>query len=82
MDLSTFILGIGVAFLIGSALGVERQFHQHPVGLRTTALVCVGAARFVSLSRLMGHDASPTRIAAFETCHRLAVAGPVGSKEM
>jgi len=64
MDLATFTVGIGVAFLMGSALGVERQFHQHPVGLRTTALVCVGAALFVSLSRLMDHDASPTRIAA------------------
>ena len=64
MDLGTFILGVTVAFLMGSAIGVERQLHQHPVGLRTSALVCVGAALFVSLSRLMDHDASPTRIAA------------------
>jgi putative Mg2+ transporter-C (MgtC) family protein len=59
-----FILGIALAFLMGSALGIERQIHRHPAGLRTNALVCVGAALFVSLSQLMDHDASPTRIAA------------------
>jgi putative Mg2+ transporter-C (MgtC) family protein len=35
------------------AIGVERQIHQHPAGLRTNALVCVGAALFVSLTWLM-----------------------------
>lgn len=64
MDLGTFVLGIAFAFLMGSALGLERQIRQHPAGLRTNALVCVGAALFVSLSRLMPHEASPTRIAA------------------
>lgn len=64
MDLGTFVLGIAFAFLMGSALGLERQIHQHPAGLRTNALVCVGAALFVSLSRLMPCEASPSRIAA------------------
>ncbi len=59
-----FVLEIGTALLMGLAIGVERQFGQHPAGLRTNALVCVGAALFVSLSRLMGDAGSPTRIAA------------------
>jgi putative Mg2+ transporter-C (MgtC) family protein len=61
---TTFVLDIGAAFLMGLAIGVERQLGQHPAGLRTNALVCVGAALFVSLSRLMGETGSPTRIAA------------------
>jgi putative Mg2+ transporter-C (MgtC) family protein len=59
-----FILQVSAALLMGLAIGIERQLGQHPAGLRTNALVCVGAALFVSLSRLMDHEGSPTRIAA------------------
>jgi putative Mg2+ transporter-C (MgtC) family protein len=65
MELLVFILNIGDALLMGVAIGLERQFRQHPAGLRTNALVCVGAALFVSLSRLMGDHDSPTRIASY-----------------
>ncbi len=64
MEQISFVVNIGIAFLMGSAIGIERQVRQHPAGLRTNALVCVGAALFVSLSRLMDQDGSPTRIAA------------------
>jgi putative Mg2+ transporter-C (MgtC) family protein len=59
-----FAVGLVAALGMGLAIGFERQFHQHPAGLRTNALVAVGAALFVSLSRLMDHEGSPTRIAA------------------
>src|SRR6516165_9241072 len=59
-----FLLNIAVALVLGIAIGIERQFRQHTAGLRTNALVCVGAALFVTLSRLEGHESSPTRIAA------------------
>ena len=59
----TFAINIGAAFLMGVAIGVERQFGQHPAGVRTNTLVCVGAALFVSLSTLVVHDGDPTRIA-------------------
>jgi putative Mg2+ transporter-C (MgtC) family protein len=65
MELFHFILNVAVALLMGVAIGLERQFRQHPAGLRTIALVCVGAALFVSLSRLMGDHDSPTRIASY-----------------
>lgn len=61
---ATFTLNVGVALLMGLAIGLERQLHQHPAGLRTNALVCVGAAMFVSISRLLEPDGSVTRIAA------------------
>ena len=53
MLIISFIVNVGVALVMGVAIGVERQIHQHPAGLRTNALVCVGAALFVSLTRLM-----------------------------
>jgi putative Mg2+ transporter-C (MgtC) family protein len=65
MDLIHFVCNVGTALVMGVAIGLERQFRQHPAGLRTNALVCVGAALFVSLSRLMGDESSPTRIASY-----------------
>ena len=53
------------ALALGTVIGLERQWRQHPAGLRTNALVAIGAALFVSLSRLVPGDASPTRVAAY-----------------
>jgi putative Mg2+ transporter-C (MgtC) family protein len=63
--LLSFTLNVGAALVMGAALGLERQFRQHPAGLRTITLVSVGAALFVSLSSLMDDRNSPTRIAAY-----------------
>lgn len=63
-ELLWFSLNVGAALLMGLAIGLERQFRQHPAGLRTNALVSVGAALFVSLSHLM-HDDAGTRIASY-----------------
>jgi putative Mg2+ transporter-C (MgtC) family protein len=65
MDLVRFTIDVSLALLMGMVIGLERQFRQHPAGLRTHALVCVGAALFVSLSRLMEDQGSPTRIASY-----------------
>lgn len=35
------------AFLVGLALGVEREYHDKSAGMRTITLICVGAALFV-----------------------------------
>ncbi len=67
MDL-TFLLDMGAALLMGLTIGAERQLGQHPAGLRTNTLVCVGAALFVSLSRLVTPADSLTRIAAQVVC--------------
>lgn len=59
-----FALNVGAALLMGVAIGLERQWRQHTAGLRTNALVALGAAMFVGLSTLIEGDASPTRIAS------------------
>src|SRR5450432_3198321 len=38
---------LGVAALIGGAIGFERQLHGHWAGLRTHMMVAVGSAVFV-----------------------------------
>lgn len=38
---------IGVAFLLGASIGIERRVKNHPAGFRTMTLICVGAAGFV-----------------------------------
>ena len=57
-------LRILVALGCGVAIGLERQWRQRNAGLRTNALVSVGAALFVILAVLTPGDASPTRVAA------------------
>lgn len=64
MEWTEFAVRLMVAFLLGSALGFERQWRQRMAGLRTNTLVATGAALFVLLSVLTPDEASPTRIAA------------------
>lgn len=66
VNISEYILRIGVAFLLGGIIGFERQWQQKNAGLRTNTLVAIGAASYVLLSidlySLWGGD--PGRIAA------------------
>ncbi len=34
-----FLVNLGAALLMGVVIGLERQYRQHPAGLRTNALV-------------------------------------------
>lgn len=43
-----------VALVLGSLIGLERQWRQRAAGLRTNALVCFGAAAFVDLGATVG----------------------------
>ena len=65
MELLHFVMNIGAALGMGVAIGIERQIRQHPAGLRTTALVCVGSALFVSLTSLSGDTQGPAHMAAY-----------------
>ena len=50
-------LALATAFLLGGAIGFERQWRQRTAGLRTNVLVAVGAAAFVDLGmRVSGTD--------------------------
>lgn len=61
------LLRLGFAALLGAAIGVERDLHRRPAGIRTSAFVCMGSALFTILSfqlaKIYG-DTSSTRIAS------------------
>ena len=54
---------LGLALVLGSAIGFERQWHQKMAGLRTNALVALGSCGFVVFSAMVGQG-DPTRVAA------------------
>lgn len=53
-----------VALICGALIGSERQLRQRMAGLRTNALVAMGAASFVVFSHLFPDELSPTRVGA------------------
>jgi putative Mg2+ transporter-C (MgtC) family protein len=57
-------LNMFVALGCGALIGSERQVRQRMAGLRTNALVALGAASFVIFSSLYPAEVSPTRVAA------------------
>jgi putative Mg2+ transporter-C (MgtC) family protein len=57
-------LNLLVALGCGAVIGSERQIRQRTAGLRTNALVALGAAAFVIFSSLYPDEVSPTRVAA------------------
>jgi putative Mg2+ transporter-C (MgtC) family protein len=64
MMLTTFLIALGAALGLGLLIGVEREFGQHPAGLRTNALVCAGAAMYVLLGRSLVGGADAAKLAA------------------
>lgn len=63
MPLLNTALTVGVAFVLGCVIGLERQVRQRTAGLRTNVLVAVAAAAFVDLSmRLVPGD---TRVISY-----------------
>lgn len=57
-------LNLSVALGCGALIGSERQVRQRMAGLRTNALVALGAASFVVFAALFPDEVSPTRVAA------------------
>jgi putative Mg2+ transporter-C (MgtC) family protein len=55
---------LATALLLGSLIGFERQWHQKMAGLRTNALVALGAGGFVVFSGMYPTQSDPTRMAA------------------
>ena len=54
-----------VALVLGAIIGLEREYHRHPAGLRTMAMVSVGSCLFTLLGTALGNkNTDPTRIAA------------------
>ena len=66
---SDLIIRLAIATLLGGMLGLEREIHGRPAGLRTHLLVSLGAAAFMSMSPLIAgmnpnFPGDPGRIAA------------------
>jgi putative Mg2+ transporter-C (MgtC) family protein len=43
-----------VAVVLGALIGIEREVHSKPAGLRTNALICMGAAAFMVIAQRIG----------------------------
>lgn len=64
MIFNEFFVRLITAVLLGMVIGAERQWRRKIAGLRTNALVAVGASLFVLFSTLVPEDTSPTRVAS------------------
>ena len=63
--LSDALIRLALAAVLGGAIGLDREFHEKPAGLRTNMLIALGSALFAILSVQLGAGAgSPDRIAA------------------
>lgn len=61
------LLRLLCASALGAAIGVEREIHRRPAGVRTSMFVCMATALFTILSVQISHiygDSSSTRIAS------------------
>ncbi len=67
------ILRLALALVLGGLIGLEREFSEHRAGMRTNALVSLGAALFTVISaygfldsaHLLHVQIDPTRIASY-----------------
>src|SRR5256886_8237508 len=56
---------VGLATILGGAIGLERELGGKPAGLRTNILICLGSVLYTKLSITMATgNADPTRVAA------------------
>jgi putative Mg2+ transporter-C (MgtC) family protein len=60
-----FWMHVGTAVLCGGLIGIERQLRGKAAGIRTSILICLGTALFVSLGASIPSDrVDPTRVLA------------------
>lgn len=63
-----YIMRLLVALVIGGVVGLERELHGKPAGIRTNMLMCIGACLImiisIEVSRTAASTADPGRIAA------------------
>ena len=65
LTVSHVIIRLLLAAGCGAAIGLEREYHQKPAGLRTNILIAMGAALFTALSlQMAGEGGAADRIAA------------------
>jgi putative Mg2+ transporter-C (MgtC) family protein len=66
--ITTYLIRLLIALLVGGVVGLEREFKGKPAGIRTNILMCVGSCLFMIISievaRTAPSIADPGRIAA------------------
>jgi len=55
---------IGLALVLGAVLGVEREYRSKAAGFRTLTMISIGACLFTIISRHLGGEQNPDRIAS------------------
>src|SRR6202167_6460870 len=50
-----------LAAALGCAVGIDREYHHRPSGVRTNVLICFGSAMFTFLSVIIACDGSTNR---------------------
>ena len=50
-----------LAAALGCAIGIDREYHHRPSGVRTNVLICFGAAMFTFLSVIIAGEGSTNR---------------------
>jgi putative Mg2+ transporter-C (MgtC) family protein len=50
-----------LAAALGCAIGIDREWHHRPSGVRTNVLICFGAAMFTILSPIIAGEGSANR---------------------
>ncbi len=50
-----------LAAALGGAIGIDREYHHRPSGIRTNVLICFGAAMFTFLSAVIAGENSANR---------------------
>lgn len=66
-DLKTellIVVHLLIAFALGAFIGIEREKHHSPAGIRTYAAVCMGAALFTFIGIHSNDTAAASRIVA------------------
>lgn len=62
------LLRLGVATVLGMVLGIDRDIHHKPAGLRVLALVCLGAAAATMVSVMaVAHQGSSSHDGVLRT---------------
>jgi len=51
-----------VAFVCGTVIGFERQLSGKPLGIRTSALICLATMTFIDLSQMLTQDVGSARV--------------------
>jgi putative Mg2+ transporter-C (MgtC) family protein len=59
------IVPLAASVVLGALIGIEREIHRKPAGLRTNILICLGAATFMMIaSRVLANPDAISRMTA------------------